>query len=106
MNQASNGSSRISVFPYDVSLGQPWLLLMQTTAATEYVLFPTVLVDSYSTSDPLNAMDTWGELDGVFAVAGYNNSAESTVTIGSTTYLMMQNIFRTARNNYWALAEA
>lgn len=44
-----------------------------------------------------------GEIDGCYFVSGFNNAAENIVTIGGTDHLVVQNIFRTNRWNYWAL---
>ncbi len=45
----------------------------------------------------------FGELDGCYWVSGYNNAAENIVTIGGVDHLVVQNIHRTNRWNYWAL---
>lgn len=45
----------------------------------------------------------FGELDGCFWVSGFGNAAENVVTIGGVDHLVVQNIYRTNRWNYWAL---
>jgi len=45
----------------------------------------------------------WGELDGVLAVTGHGNAAENTVTIGRTKHLVVQNINRTTKADYFAV---
>lgn len=47
-----------------------------------------------------------GELDGVFFTPGTSLSSGSTVAVGSDTYLALQNIFRTAINNFALIKEA
>lgn len=45
----------------------------------------------------------FGELDGCFWVSGFGNAAENIVTVGGVDHLVVQNIHRTNRWNYWAL---
>src|SRR6185436_60021 len=47
--------------------------------------------------------DIWGDLDGAFAVTGFNNASENIVRIGATDYLVVQNLHRTARYYYCAV---
>lgn len=47
--------------------------------------------------------DVWGELDGAYAVSGFNNASENTIEIDGTDYLVLQNLFRTSRYYYAAL---
>jgi hypothetical protein len=47
--------------------------------------------------------DTFGEIDGVYAVSGFNNASENTVTIDGIPYLVVQNLHRTARYYYAAI---
>lgn len=47
-----------------------------------------------------------GELDGVFFTTGASLSTGSTITVGGQTFLALQNIFRTAINNFAAILEA
>lgn len=47
-----------------------------------------------------------GELDGTRHISGQNNSAENTGTYNGHNYVVFQNIYRTAKMEYWAqLAE-
>jgi hypothetical protein len=62
-----------------------------------YPLWPTVI----NGEDP--DLDTYGELDGVFAISGFNNASENLVEIGSDDYLVVQNMHRTERYYYAAL---
>lgn len=56
-----------------------------------------------STTPPANAL---GELDGVFFTPGVGLTSGSTITIGGATYLVVQNVFRSAQNNFAAILEA
>jgi hypothetical protein len=48
----------------------------------------------------------YGELDGVFALTGFGNGAENTVTIGGVVHYVVQNVFRTDQLDYFAIKEA
>lgn len=48
-------------------------------------------------------VSTYGCLDGVFYVTGFNNITENTITIGGTVYVVVQDVFRTGFNNYMAI---
>ena len=41
--------------------------------------------------------------DGTLAITGFQNGAENTVTLGSSTYLVVQNISRTTKTDYCAV---
>jgi len=44
-----------------------------------------------------------GDLEGCFWVTGYGNSAENIVEDGSDDYFVIQNVYRTTIDEYWAL---
>lgn len=60
-------------------------------------LFPIVLHGV----NPAN--DIYGELDGAFAVSGFNSASENVIEIGGDDYLVVQNLHRTARYYYAAI---
>lgn len=62
-----------------------------------YSLLPVVLWD---VSPQANQ---YGELDGVFDVTGFGNGAENTVTINGVAHLVVQNLFRNGRADYYAV---
>ncbi|WP_396957958.1 hypothetical protein [Nitrosomonas sp.] len=65
-----------------------------------YVLFPCIMhVDGNNPSPNI-----LGEIDGVFAVTGFANAAENTTTINGVTYLIIPNVFRTAKERWAAVA--
>ena len=63
-----------------------------------YVLTPMTLIQ-VSPDD-----QTFGVLDGCFEVSGFGNSSENIITFGGVDHLVVQNAFRTTRDQYWALA--
>lgn len=58
-------------------------------------LFPYILND--------NGPNCWGEINGVYAVSGYSNGSENTVTIGGVQHLVVQDISRTTTQSYAAV---
>ena len=69
----------------------------RTSPGDSYALEPVVL---YSSS---NGGNVWGELDGVFAISGFNNASENTQVINGKTYLVVQSGYRTRANDYAAI---
>jgi hypothetical protein len=63
-----------------------------------YSMLPIVLGDCSAL-----APNMYGELDGLEAISGYQNGSENTVTIGNSTYLVVQNISRTTQVDYAAV---
>jgi len=63
--------------------------------ANNYPLMPVVLND--------NAANVYGELDGIYQVTGFNNTVESTFTVGGKTYVVIQDVARTGFNDYYAM---
>jgi hypothetical protein len=64
----------------------------------QFALHPCTIVRGGENSQ------TYGVLDGVFRVQGFGNSSENLVTIGGVDHLVVQNVFRTSIDDYWALA--
>jgi len=60
-----------------------------------YPLLPIVL------SDP--TPNVYGELDGVFATTGFSQSSENTVTVGGIQYLVIENVFRNTKADFFAV---
>lgn len=60
-----------------------------------YPLTPIVLSDATS--------GLFGELDGLFHISGFDNATENTVEIDETTYVVVQDVWRTGFNDYYAL---
>lgn len=62
-----------------------------------YPLWPLVIVGTNPDRD------SYGELDGAYAVSGFNNASENIIQVDGTDYLVVQNLHRTARYYYAAL---
>ena len=60
-----------------------------------YPLCPVVLND--------NTSNVYGELDGIYFVSGFDNTVESTFTIGANTYVVIQDVARTGFFDYYAM---
>ena len=60
-----------------------------------YPLMPIELLEA--------GVATYGCLDGVFYVSGFNNIVENTITIGGVVYVVIQDVSRTGFNNYMAI---
>jgi hypothetical protein len=89
-----------------VNIGKVWPYgNWGTTAAADlrdnlgggYMLLPVVLQDG--------TPNVYGELDGIFALTGFGNGAENTVTIGGVAHYVVQNVFRTTQTDYFAIRE-
>ncbi len=63
--------------------------------AGNYPLMPIVLND--------NSANVYGELDGIHQVSGFNNTVESTFTVGGKTYVVIQDVSRTGFIDYYAM---
>jgi len=60
-----------------------------------YPLLPIVLTDT--------TPNTYGELEGVYATTGFSQSSENTVTIGGIKHLVVQNVFRNTKADFFAV---
>lgn len=86
--------------PYETEAVVPYnrhffLRKMDTLSTGESVLLPMTIVAV--------AEGAYGELEGVFAVAGGLLASELIITISSIDYLVFQDTFRTGKYNYAAL---
>ncbi|MDR3055256.1 MAG: hypothetical protein LBU53_07625 [Zoogloeaceae bacterium] len=55
---------------------------------------------------PVEMMDAngvYGFLDGVFHIPGFNNVVENTFTLNGADYVVLQDVYRTGFNDYFAL---
>lgn len=59
-----------------------------------YPLLPAVLCDGSG---------VYGELDGAYYISGFNNAVENTVVIDGTTYVVLQDVWRTSHTDYYAI---
>jgi hypothetical protein len=60
-----------------------------------YSLLPVVLFDE--------TPNIYGELDGVYSVTGFSQGSENTINIGGIPYLVVQNIFRNTKADFFAV---
>lgn len=87
---------QIFCYPYsndqDVIAGDPEAL---RETGGYYHLMPVELFD------PNNNL--YGALDGIFFVTGFDNTVENTLTIDGVDYVVMQDVWRTGFNDYYAI---
>lgn len=60
-----------------------------------YPLLPVVLAD--------NIPNVYGELEGVKAITGFSQGAENLVVVNGITYLVVQNVFRNTKADFFAV---
>lgn len=100
-SENQNTSNERVIWPYagGALVATQYLRLreMRENIDGSYTLLPIIL----HASQP--SRQVFGELDGCHYVSGFGNAAENIITISGQDYLVVQNIFRTARHNYWAL---
>lgn len=64
-------------------------------SGTSYKLVPVQLHD--------NSANVFGELDGIFAISGFDNAVENTLEIDGVDYVVIQDVWRTGFTNYYAI---
>jgi hypothetical protein len=84
----------------EATFGQIWpyansMTDWRTNLDGNYTLLPVVLHDAVP--------NIYGEFDGVLAITGFSNAAENTITIGSSIYLIVQNVSKTTKIDYCAI---
>lgn len=80
-----------TVWPYMAGM----VNLQANLGADQSPVFPIILHD--------NTPEVYGELDGVYATSGQGRASEDTLTEGADSLLMVQNVTKTARNDYCAV---
>ena len=97
----------IANWPYTVGSdgARSWIAgQLENLPSGDNQLLPiTILKDGGTTSAPLVDVDVYGVLQGCFWVTGFNVTPQSTLNIGGTDYLIVNDIFRTERDDFWAL---
>lgn len=58
---------------------------------------------SAAIAESLDTPNIYGELDGVNAITGHGNAAENLIVINRIQYLVVQNVFRTTKHDYFAM---
>lgn len=64
-------------------------------ATAQSPAFPIILSDA--------SPEVYGELDGIVATSGQGIASEDTLTIGSDSWMVVQDVFRTSRERYCAV---
>ena len=95
----ANPSPYNTTWPY-IYYGGNRPVWMSQNLDGSYTVFPLRLYQSSPSNNLL------GELDGVAFVTGNQNSSESTINDGTNTWMVVQNVFRTAADNYCAVKMA
>jgi hypothetical protein len=92
------GSGKGAVWPYKNWGTGSHAADLRDNLGGGYMLLPIVITDA--------SANIYGELDGIFALTGFGNAAENTVTIGGVAHYVVPNVFRTSQTNYFAIKEA
>ena len=96
MRDTSGTWQQISCYPYsndqNVLAGDPNAL---RDTEDYYHLMPVELFDP--------GTNLYGALDGIYFISGFNNTVENTLTIGGVDYVVMQDVWRTGFNDYYAI---
>lgn len=80
---------QVGVSPYN-----DWAGSLRSTETDTYQLHQLELMDG---------SNIYGALDGIFHVTGFNNVVENTITVGTDTYLVVQDVWRTGFGDYFAM---
>lgn len=83
------------VKPYSIPWGAPFPQPLRDTNG-HYPLMP---VEMYHETQG----GVFGVLDGIYHISGFNNTVESTLVVGSETYVVMQDVGRTGFVDYYAM---
>lgn len=92
---ADNGTTT-GMFPYN----QVDTAKMRNAVDDSAVICPIEIWQNSSTPIQKNKL---GELDGIYHVPGFGLSAEDTVDIGGTDYLLVPNVFRSSNSDFAAI---
>ncbi len=80
-----------------------WLNNMENMPSGDNQLLPISLYNpEVDTSNPLSNQ-AWGVADGCYFVTGFNITPQTLLSIGGTDYLVVNDVFRLQRDNFWAL---
>lgn len=90
-NAAYQDADSSCIWPYMAGMAN----LQANLGADQSPVLPIVLHD--------NTPEVYGEIDGVFAVSGQARASEDLIHVGADDLLVVQNMFRTARNTYCAV---
>ena len=68
-----------------------------------YPLFPITLSEEDVANNVRRNPAQYGEMDGMFAVPGYENAAENIIIAGRAKYLVLQDVYRAFQNRFCAV---
>lgn len=86
------------IFPYQSSFTLRNTNSDSNVASGYYGLHSLILSENVT-----GYVNTYGELDGVYFISGYNNAVENTVIIDGVTYVVLRDAYRTGFVAYIAL---
>jgi hypothetical protein len=87
-----------AVWPFSNPNGTQYMTDLRDNLDGSYPTFPLVL-----TEDLNGVQNVYGELGGVRATTGHNNAAENTIMDGRDLWLVVQNITRTTKHDYFCV---
>lgn len=82
-------------WPYNAYFNLATNLVKKRDTLGSYALEPVILYDG--------SPNVYGELDGIYFVPGFGQAVENRVQAGGTDYLVVQDVYRTADFDYFAL---
>jgi hypothetical protein len=98
--QSSSRRDHAGTWPFNARNWAELGTALRPALSGEYTMQP-VVVTMDGMSGRANAI--YGVLDGVFQAAGAANAAENEIDDGGVSHLVVQNTFRTAGRDFWAL---
>lgn len=96
-SEPTQGSNKGKLWPYG-NWGTNQAADLRDNLDGGFMLLPISLSDA--------TPNIYGELDGIYALTGFNNGAENTVTIGGVVYYVVQNVFRSTQTDFFCIKEA
>jgi hypothetical protein len=87
---------KIYCYPFSNSILAGGTAALRDTG-TYYPLMPVELFDGSGNTN------LYGALDGIYFVPGFDNTTENTLLIDGTTYVVIQDVYRTGFNDFYAL---
>lgn len=94
--QLSNNSSNFGTWPRSYYSYASAHSITKNTDDT-YTLFPLIL----HMKSPIGRV--WGEIEGAYFLCGVGQAAGNEIEVNGDTYLVIQDVWRTGLNDYWAL---
>jgi hypothetical protein len=99
LGSTESEGDRVNVWPYAGLQDATSRVLrsLRNNGDGTYTPFPLVIYGA------LPAPEIYMELDGCYYVSGFNNAAETVISIAGVDHLVIPNIFRSDRWGYWLL---